>query len=123
MNDFQRNDLRIDPDLDTDCEGGQSVFAYIETYFDVDKKFNIRTADEDDTWVNFYAEYNTQTGNLSTTFYINGPDLCEEHEYKPTENEKKLIIEMMEDCCHKNYSCSLKELVEEDNIGFEEVEW
>lgn len=123
MKDFQKNELRIDPDLDTECEGAQYVIAFIETWFDVDKKFNVNTVDKDDTWVDFYAKYNTQTGDLSTTYCINGSDSYSHHEYIPTENEKKLIIEMIEECCSKKYNCTLKELAEEDNIEFEEVDW
>ena len=37
---------------------GHEITVYIETWFDRDKKFNIDTASDDDTWLNMYGRCN-----------------------------------------------------------------
>ena len=113
MFEFTKDHLRIDPDMEIDCDIGCIVTAYVETWFDVDEKFGTQTADDDDDWVNFYAHYNTQNDELTTEYCVSKPDSCEYFDYIPTDTEKKLIIEMMENCCNKHYQCSLKEFVQD----------
>ena len=55
---FTRDMLAVDRDMEVDCDIGQEITAYIETWFDADKKFGIDTASEDGTWLNMYAKYN-----------------------------------------------------------------
>ena len=55
---MERDDIAIDRDIEVDCDIGQEITVYIETWFDVDKKFGTHTADDDSTWVNLYAAYN-----------------------------------------------------------------
>ena len=57
-NRLTRDDLAIDHDMQIDGEEGHEITVYIETWFDVDKKFNIDTASDDDTWLNMYGRYN-----------------------------------------------------------------
>ena len=38
-NELERTDLGIDPEMEVDCDIGQEITVYIETWFDVDKKF------------------------------------------------------------------------------------
>ncbi|HCA28211.1 MAG TPA: hypothetical protein DEP23_00795 [Ruminococcaceae bacterium] len=57
-NELTRSDIAIDGDMEIDCDIGQIVTAYVETWFDVDKKFGTHTADDDDVWLNLYAKYN-----------------------------------------------------------------
>jgi len=112
MFEFQKEHLRIDPDMEIDCDIGRVVTAYVETWFDVDKKFGTQTRDDEDAWVNFYAKYNTESGDLITEYEISRAEGSEYHEYVPTENEKQLIINMMEECCRHHHDCSLKEYCE-----------
>lgn len=58
-----RDDLVIDPDMEID-DDGCIVTAYAETWFDVDRKFGTHTADDSETWINFYAKYNTESGDF-----------------------------------------------------------
>ena len=57
-NELERADIAVDREMEVDCDIGQEITAYIETWFDVDKKFGIDTASEDGTWVNMYGKYN-----------------------------------------------------------------
>lgn len=52
---LERNDLAVDRDMQIDADVGQEILAYLETWFDVDKKFGVHTADNDSTWLNMYA--------------------------------------------------------------------
>ena len=51
---LERNDIAIDRDMEVDYDIGQEIMVYIETWFDVDKKFGLNIADEDGTWLNMY---------------------------------------------------------------------
>ena len=50
-NELERTDIAVDSDMEVDCDIGQEITAYIETWFDVDKKFGINTALDDGTWL------------------------------------------------------------------------
>ena len=54
---LERNDIAIDRDMEVDYDIGQEIMVYIETWFDVDKKFGLNIADEDGTWLNMYGKY------------------------------------------------------------------
>lgn len=105
-----RYDIVIDPDMDIE-DDGQTVAAYVETCFDVDQKFGTHIAEEPETWINFYASYNVETGGFETLYEIDRPEGSEWHSYSATENEKHLIITMMDECCHTHHGCSLAEYV------------
>ena len=53
---LERGDIAIDRDMEVDCDIGQEILAYVETWFDVDKKFGIHTADDDGTWLNIHEQ-------------------------------------------------------------------
>lgn len=57
-NELERADIAVDRDMEVDCDIGQEITCYIETWFDVDKKFGLNIADEDGTWLNLYGKYN-----------------------------------------------------------------
>lgn len=44
---LERSDIAIDREMEVDCDIGREITAYIETWFDVDKKFGIHTAEDD----------------------------------------------------------------------------
>ena len=44
-----RDDIAIDHDMQIDSDEGREIIAYVETWFDVDRKFHIDTASDDDT--------------------------------------------------------------------------
>ena len=41
-NELERTDIAIDRDMDVDCENATEITAYLETWFDVDKKFALQ---------------------------------------------------------------------------------
>ena len=43
-NELTRDDIAIDHDMEVDCDEGREIAVYIETWFDVDRKFHIDTA-------------------------------------------------------------------------------
>lgn len=91
---WERNDLKIGSDLDVDTESG-TITAYIETWFDVDKKFGTHTAERDDEWLNLYADYSPESGNLKMYYQVDRDDSSEFFDYEPTAGEARLIKDMI----------------------------
>lgn len=94
-NEWERNDLAIDRDMEVDCGIGQEIMVYIETWFDVDKKFRLNIADEDGTWMNMYGKYNPFKDSLRIECEISRDDGSEYFDYTPTEAESALIKDMI----------------------------
>lgn len=117
---LQRHQIKIDRDLQIDDESGHSIIAYIETYFNVDKKFGTQTAEDDSAWINFYGKYDTETGKLTSFFFVETDSGTEYYDYYPTESEEKLIAEMMQEVSLREHGCSLEEwvhlLLEDDEM-------
>ena len=44
---LERGDLAIGREMEVDCDIMQEITAYVETWFDVDRKFGIHTREED----------------------------------------------------------------------------
>ena len=88
-NELTREDIAIDRDMDVDCDIGQEITAYIETWFDVDKKLGTDTSD-DDVWLNMYAKYNPFKDTLRIECEID----------KPLESQfiKEMIAEKIKEC-------------------------
>lgn len=111
---FSKGNLLVDPELEVDLETG-TVTAYLETWFDVDAKLGIHTANEENTWVNLYASYTPGSGAFKMEYVISRKDSEEWREYSPTDREKALILSMMEECCHTCHGCSLEEYLHDVN--------
>jgi len=94
-NELERTDIAVDSDMEVDCDIGQEITAYIETWFDVDKKFGTDTAADDDKWLNLYAKYDPFADTLRLEFTVTTADSCEEGEYMPTDAEAQLIKGMI----------------------------
>ena len=90
-NELERTDIAVDSDMEVDCDIGQEITAYIETWFDVDKKFGINTALDDGTWLNMYAKYNPFVDTLRIECEISRDSGSSYFDYEPTENESQLI--------------------------------
>ena len=91
---LERSDLAIDRDMQVDCDIGQEILVYIETWFDVDKKFGISTQ-ADDAWLNMYGRYNPYDDTLWIECEKTTDNTSECFEYKPTEAEAQLIKDMI----------------------------
>lgn len=102
-NELERADLAIDRDMEVDCDIGQEITVYIETWFDVDKKFGVQTADDDSTWLNLYGKYNPFEDTLRIECEISREDGSEYFDYQPTDSEAQLIKEMIAEKISKEY--------------------
>ena len=111
MKEWTKENLVVDRDLDIDTDA-QTVTAYLETWFDVDEKFGLDTKDDDSVWVNLYASYHPNTGDLEMTYIVSGDYWSNDYPYTPTEGEKALVIGLMEETCQRENGCSMKELLE-----------
>ena len=89
--------------MQVDCDIGQEITAYLETWFDVDRKFGTDTASEDGKWLNLYAFYNPFADTLRLEYTVSTDDSWECHDYEPTEDEAKLIKEMITEKIRDDY--------------------
>ena len=100
---FERKDIVVDRDMDVDCENATEITAYLETWFDVDKKFGTNTKDDDDVWLNMYAKYNPFDDTLRIECEIDKPKGSEYFDYTSTEAEERLIKDMIAETIKAEY--------------------
>lgn len=112
-NELERKDISIDRDMDIDAEDATEITVYIETWFDVDKKFGINTVDDDDVWLNLYAKYNPFADTLRIECEIDKPDGSECFDYLPTPAEEKLVKEMIAEKIKEEYTQTPEEFCKE----------
>ena len=112
-NEFARRDLAVDRDIEVDCDIGQEITAYIETWFDVDQKFGTNIADEDGTWLNMYGKYNPFVDTLCIECEISRDNGSEYFDYEPTSAETKLIKDMIAEKIREEYHQTPQEFCEE----------
>jgi len=91
---FTEENIKIDKEFLIEDD---YINAYIETWFDVDKRFGLNTEDTDE-YVNLYANYYPEDGRLDVFYIHRGPD-AEFIAEKPVEDisaeEKDLILRLM----------------------------
>ena len=121
-NELERTDIAIDRDMDVDCENATEITAYLETWFDVDKKFGTNTKDDDDVWLNMYAKYNPFDDTLRIECEIDKPKGSEYFDYTPTEAEERLIKDMIAEKIKSEYGQTLQDFckdfqVDEQKMG------
>lgn len=101
---LEKSDLEIEDDILIDDNNSNVLCVYFATYFDVDKKFGLKTADRDDEWLNLYADYDTEHDSLQIHCAVsNDDDEYRDFEYTPTENEASLIKEMIVEEIQKRF--------------------
>lgn len=120
-NELIRSDIIIDRDMEIDCDIGQIVTAYVETWFDVDKKFGTNTRDDDDVWLNLYAKLNVPEDSLQLEYEISKSDGSEYFDYTPTDAEAQLIKTMMREKCEEVHGCTLEEFIAQEETLVMEV--
>ena len=108
-NELERRDLAIDSEMEVDCDIGQEITVYIETWFDVDKKFGTQIADEDGTWLNLYGKYNPFADTLRLECEISRDNGSEYFDYMPTESEARLIKDMITEKINEVFGQTPKE--------------
>ncbi len=117
---FSKEELSvIDIEINDDYDGVSCQFASI---YNVDEKFGTHINDEDDSWVNFYAEYLPESKELKCEYYLCTPLIEESCPYTPTEEERQLIIFAMEEYTQDNYGENIMEFVtrEREDAEFED---
>ena len=107
---LESEDIIVDRELIPDAKG---VNAYLETWFDVNRRFGI--ALEGDDTADLYATYNPDTSTLTATLVV---DRCasSKHEYVDVHlypSEKKMIVGKMDDICKRENDKGLKEYFKE----------
>ena len=96
-----------------DCDIGQEITIYIETWFDVDQKFGTNIADEDGTWLNMYGKYNPFVDTLCIECEISRDNGSEYFDYEQTSAETKLIKDMIAEKIREEYHQTPQEFCEE----------
>ena len=109
---LERNDIAIDRDMEVDYDIGQEIMVYIETWFDVDKKFGLNIADEDGTWLNMYGKYDPFEDSLRIECEISRDNGSEYVDYTPTEAESALIKNMIAEKIREQWDQTPQEFCE-----------
>lgn len=114
---LERGDIAIDREMDVDCDIGQEITVYIETWFDVDKKFGVHTSDDDGTWLNMYGKFNPFEDSLRIECEISRYDGSSYFDYEPTSAESQLIKDMITEKIKEEYDQTPQEFCEEITEG------
>ena len=109
---LERNDIAIDRDMEVDYDIGQEILVYIETWFDVDKKFGLNIADEDGTWLNMYGKYDPFEDSLRIECEISRDNGSEYFDYTPTDAESALIKDMIAEKIREQWNQTPQEFCE-----------
>lgn len=92
---LERIDLTIDSDMEVDCDTGEQITVYIESWFDVDCKFHIQTNSDDSTWLNMYGRFNPYQDTLRIECIMSSEHTEDSFDYEPTAAEATLIKTMI----------------------------
>lgn len=109
---LERGDIVIDRDMDVDCDIGQEITVYIETWFDVDKKFGVHTSGDEGTWLNMYGKFNPFEDSLHIECEISRDDGSSYFDYEPTAAESQLIKDMITEKIKEEYGQTPQEFCE-----------
>ena len=109
---LERNDIAIDRDMEVDYDIGQEIMVYIETWFDVDKKFGLNIADEDGKWLNMYGKYDPFEDSLRIECEISRDNGSEYFDYTPTDAESALIKDMIAEKIREQWNQTPQEFCE-----------
>lgn len=109
---LERNDIAIDRDMEVDYDIGQEIMVYIETWFDVDKKFGLNIADEDGTWLNMYGKNDPFEDSLRIECEISRDNGSEYFDYTPTDAESALIKDMIAEKIREQWDQTPQEFCE-----------
>ena len=90
---LERGDIEVDTDIQVSDENENGIIAYFETWFDVDKKFNIHTNPDEGTWLNMYGIFDPFEDTLRVQCEISREDGYSYFDYAPTNAEAQMIKE------------------------------
>ena len=92
---LDRSDIRVHHDMEVDCDIGQQITAYIETWFDASRKFGSQAQLQDGEWLNMYAKYNPFEDTLRMECEICRESGSTWFDYTPTAAESRLFKDMI----------------------------
>ncbi len=104
-----REDIMIESDMELADDNGNQIVVYVETWFDVDRKFGLHTRDEAKTWVNLYARYDVAEDSVAMEYVVSRQHEEETHDYSPTESEAEMIKGAICEKMEEYYDCTLEE--------------
>lgn len=111
MREITEKDIDIEEELIIN-DDGVSVNAYLGTYFEPNEVLGTDIDESGDEFVNLYADYNSESGELSVSYYVVKRDREYVEDYNASELEKEMIRNLMETACQKQVGCSLDEFVQ-----------
>ena len=110
---LEPGDIAIDRDMEVDCDIGQQITVYIETWFDVDRKFQIHTNSDEGTWLNMYGKYDPYEDTLRIECVISSDDGDDCFDYEPTKAEAQLIKDLITEKIREVHDQTPEEFCEE----------
>lgn len=110
---LEPGDIAIDRDMEVDCDIGQQITVYIETWFDVDRKFQIHTDSDEGTWLNMYGKYDPYEDTLRIECVISSDDGDDYFDYEPTKAESQLIKDLITEKIREVHDQTPEEFCEE----------
>lgn len=121
-NEMESQDLRVDNDIQV-SEDGHSIIAYLETWFDAEKKFQEDLSD-DETWLDLYATYDPFADTLTMGYVVETATHYFSNDYQPTEGEERLVKDMITEKIRELYHQTpqefCREVQQEDHLQMEE---
>ena len=114
---LERNDIAIDSDMEVDGDIGQEITVYIETWFDVDKKFGVHTSADEGAWLNMYGKFNPFEDTLRIECEISRDDGSSYFDYEPTAGESQFIKDMLTEKIREQYDQTPQEFCDEYTVG------
>lgn len=110
FNTFEKSDFNLNrEDMDISHDN-RFLTAYIETWFDVDKKFGLNTK-EYDVWVSLFCNYDPFGDTIHVFYSIEADNYYIERTYETTEDEKQIFKNLMEETCIKNEKMSARDFL------------
>ena len=105
MFEFDRSNLSIDQDPGLIVFDGDSIAAILEPVGDLSEKFGVEGLQ--DTDLVFSVIVYADGSFLSAQYTIDKDGTAEHFDYEPTEAERKLLWELLEECSQQKYGCKL----------------
>ena len=104
--DITKQDIRC---CDEICVEDDCINIEYELWFDVDKYFGTDTKNNENVWINFYTNWNSN-GEIRAEYFVSSDSSDESHNWELTDREKKFFLEKMENYCKHVTGKTLQEL-------------
>lgn len=104
-----REDILVESDMEVSDDNENMIVAYVEAWFDVDRKFGIQTLHEDGTWVNIYAMYDVEKDSIKLQCVISKDKEQTDFEYEPTKNEEQMLKDVIGEKLREYHDCTPEE--------------